>query len=106
MDIELKKLFFEIIYGIKKQKRKMIMSSLHLSIANITFGLKIHKEPSIKKINLVFLKSEMDWNIKEEIKILPNQIASSTFKPVNEKINDIEGLLFILPIGSKGFLTE
>ena len=106
MDIELKKWFFEIIYGIKKQKRKMIMSSLHLSIANITFGLKIHKEPIIKKINLVFLKSEMDWNIKDEIIKLPNQIASSTFKPVNEKINDIEGLLFILPMGSKGFLIE
>ena len=84
----------------------MIMSSLHLSIANIIFGLKIHKEPSIKKINLVFFKSEMDWSIKVEIKILPNQIASPTFKPVNEKINDIEGLLFILPMGSKGFLIE
>jgi hypothetical protein len=82
------------------------MSSLHLSIANNTFGLKIHNPPIIKKINLVFLKREIVCNRKNEIKILPNQIASFIFKEVVENIKEIEGLLFILPIGSKGFLIE
>ncbi len=82
------------------------MSSLHLSIASNTFGLKIHKEPIIKFNKFVFLNSETDWHINREIKIYPNQIASFTPNPVKEKSKEIDGLLFTLPKGSKGFLYK
>ena len=44
------------------------MSSLPLSIASNTFGLKIHKEPIIKFNKFVFLNSETDWHIKGKLK--------------------------------------
>ena len=79
------------------------MSSLHLSTARMTFGLKIHPAPRIRKIIFDLLNSDTDWIRKNDTKKLPNQIESSTFKFKNFKERVIEGLLFILLNGSRGF---
>ena len=79
------------------------MSSLHLSTARITFGLKIHPAPRIRQIIFDLLNKDTDWIRKNDTKMLPNQIESSTFKFKNFRERVIEGLLFALLNGSRGF---
>ena len=80
------------------------MSSLHLSTARITFGLKIHPAPRIRKIIFDLLNRDTDWIRKNDTNKLPNQIEWSTFKFKNFKERVIEGLLFALLKDDQEFL--
>ena len=65
------------------------MSSLHLSTARITFGLKIHPAPRIRQIIFDLLNRDTDWIRKNDTKI--NQIKNQKTPERQKSSTVIEG---------------